>query len=275
MAPKGFTRPFTPLGKASIVPAFPWQFAGDLYVVHFKADPEALSALLPHPLTPSDTPDEGFLWSINFAVYPDEDGAEIGLNPAQSQYNVVVIGVPCKLNGENTMMSAFQWCDRDWLVVMSWFLGACSKLAEIDESKVHPLMSTMGSPQTGALGSHISRWASRNGRRIVSFTIDPDEVIGIEDMAFYTNNLPLTCERHFPDVHHPPKGRPDVHDLSQMVMDGAQFGEIRKGPATLELGFDENEELLPIQPTEVLNGYVLPMGFRLMGIRVIHDYLAQ
>ena len=258
-----------------MVPAFPWSFAGDLYVVHFKADPGALNDLLPSPLTPADKQGEAFLWSVNFAVYPDEEGAEARINPAQSQYNVVVIGVPCKLNGENTMLSAFQWCDRDWLVVMSWFLGACSKLAEIDETKTHPLLGVTGSPQTGAIGTHISRWASRNGQRIVSFSIEPSAVIDIEDMAFYTNNLPLTCERHFPDVHYPPKGQPDVHDLSQMVMEGVQFGEIREGPATLQFGEDENEELLPLQPTEVLGGYVLPMGFKLMGIKVIHDYLAQ
>ena len=256
------------------MPALPWRFAGDLYVVHFKADPEALSALLPTPLTPADKPDEAFLWSVHFAVYPDEEGAEIKINPAQSNYNVVVIGVPCKLNGKNTMLSAFQWCDRDWLVVMSWFLGACSKLADIEESKMHPMMAATGSPQTGGLGGSIRRWASRNGRRIVSFGINPIETIDISDMAFYTNNLPLTSERHFPDVHYPPRGKPDVHDLCQMLMDGAEFGEIRKGPATLEFGSDENEELIPIQPVEVLNGYVLPMGFRLMGIKVVHDYLA-
>lgn len=273
MPPQGFTRPFTPLGRASTLPALPWQFAGDLYVVHFKTNPSALSALLPAPLEPSDTPDEAFMWSVHFAVYPDEEGAEATLNPAQSHYNVVVIGVPCKLNGVNTMLSAFQWCDRDWLVIMSWFLGACSKLADIDESKTHPMIGLTGSPQTGALGTTINRWASRNGRRIVSFGMQPNEVIGIDDLAFYTNNLPLTCERHFPDVHHPPRGKPDVHDLCQMIMENAQFGEIRKGPANLEFGSDENEELLPIQPTNVLGGYVLPMSFKLMGINVVHDYL--
>lgn len=273
MSPIGFTRPFTPLGRASMTPPLPWRFAGDLYVVHFKADPNALSALLPAPLEPADKPDEAFLWSTHFSVYPDEDGAESWINPARSHYNVVVIGVPCKLNGKNTMLSAFQWCDKDWLVVMSWFLGACSKLAEIDETKTHPLMSASGSPQTGDMGTHISRWASRNGQRLVSFSIAPEETIQAADLAFYTNNLPLTCERHFPDVHYPPRGQPDVHDLCQMLMERVQFGEIRRGPATLSFGEDENEELMPIQPTEVLGGYVLPMGFKLMGINVIHDYL--
>lgn len=269
----GFTRPFTPLGRASILPSLPWRFAGDLYVIHFKTDPQALANLLPDPLEPSDIPDEAFLWSTHFAVYPDEDAPEQFLDPSRSNYNVAVIGIPCKLKGKNTMLSAFQWCDKDWLVIMSWFLGACSKLAKIEESKTHPMMKVTKSMQTGQLGSNIERWASRNGQRIVTFSIKPTNNINLSDLDFYTNNLPLTCERHFPDIHYPPRGQPDIHDLCQMLMEDVKFGNITSGPATLEFGQDENEELLPIQPKEVLGGYILPMGFRLMGINVIHEYL--
>ena len=269
----GMTRPFTPLGRASILEPLPWGFGGDLYVIHFKANPKALKELLPYPLKPSDTPDEAFLWSTHFAVYPHAKEDSANINPAQSHYNVVVIGIPCKLNGVNTMLSAFQWCDRDWLLIMSWFLGACSKLAEIDESKTHKMMNLIGSRQTGGIGTHINRWANRNGNRIVSFSINPEETIGMEDLSFYTNNLPLTCERHFPDVHYPKKGRPDLHDLCQMQMESTQFGEILKGKASLSFGDDDNEELLPIQPTQVLNGYVLPMSFKLMGIKTVYEYL--
>ena len=35
----------------------------------------------------------------------------------------------------------------------------------------------------------------------------------------------------------------------------------------------DNEELLPIQPTSVLGGYTLPMGFTLEGVRSVYNYL--
>ena len=75
------------------------------------------------------------------------------------------------------------------------------------------------------------------------------------------------------DVHYPPSGKPEVHDLCQMVMKDTEFGKITAGDATLHFGKDENEEVHLLQPTKVLGGYVLPMGFRLMGINTIHNFL--
>ena len=66
-----------------------------------------------------------------------------------------------------------------------------------------------------------------------------------------------------------------IYRLTQMVMEDATFGTPLKGSATLKFGDSDNEELLPIQPTEVIAGYWLPMGFNLMGIKIIHDYLKE
>ncbi len=270
----GFTRPFTPQGRASAVPAFPWKFAGDLLLIHFKADPDALSALLPEPLTPSDPPDEAFLWSPHLRCYPAATDPAT-LNPARTHYNVAVLGIPCMFQGARTMYSAFQWCDRDWLVILSWLLGSCSKLADIEQSGTHPLLAAVDSPQTGDLGTTLRRTVTRFSDRIMEMSFTPSRTIELADLAFYTRNLPLTSERHVPDLEVPPTGRPALHDLSQMVMADTSFGQPWAGPATLTFGDSDNEELLPLQPTEVLGGYWLPMGFNLLGIKVIHNYLEQ
>lgn len=270
----GFTRPFSPEGRASMVPAFPWKFAGDLLLIHFKTDPDALNAFLPKELTPSDRPGEAFLWSPHLRCYPTGlDPAT--LNPARTHYDVAVIGIPCQFKGENTMLSAFQWCNRDWLVTLSWFLGSCSKLVDIEQSGTHPLLGTVGSPQTGEFGTTYRRTATRFGDRILDMSFTPNEAIEFADLEFYIRNLPLTCERHIPDLAVPPVGKPALHDLTQMVMEDATFGQPIKGSATLKFGDSDNEELLPIQPTEVIAGYWLPMGFNLMGIKIIHDYLQE
>ena len=269
----GFTRPFTPEGRASSIQAFPWKFAGDLLLIHFHADPDALSALLPEPLTPGDKPDEAFVWSPHLRCYPlgaDPDK----INPARTYYNVAALGIPCKLNGEPTMLSAFQWCDRDWLVILSWFIGSCSKLATIEQNGTHPLLSTVDSVQTGGIGTTFRRTVTRDGDRIIDMSFSPLDSIEFVDLEFYTRNLPLTCERHIPDCHVPRLGRPALHDLTQMVIEDTCFGQAWTGPASLRFGDSDNEELLPIQPTEVMGGYWLPMGFNLMGVRIVHDYLS-
>ncbi len=267
---QGYSRPFTPQGNASLVPALPWHFGGDLLLVHFKADPSALAALLPAPLTAATPGDEAFLWSPNLRCYPHGlDAAK--LNPYRTHYNVCVVGIPCMFQGKRSLFSTFQWGDRDWLVAVSWFLGACSKYATIDQSGVHPLVAS--SEQTGGVGSHIVRTVSRHGEKIVQMSFSPQERVGIDAMQFYFDQLPLICMRHFPDIHVPPVGRPLVHDLTQMVMTDTRFGEVLRGPADLRFFASDNEDLLPIQPTKVLGGYWIPMGFNLHGIRVVHDYL--
>ena len=129
---KGYSRPFAPSGSASVVEALPWRFAGDLLLIHFSADPVALSALLPAPLEPADNPSEAFLWSPHLRCYPKSLSPD-SIGPARTHYNVAVIGVPCKLNGQNTMYSAFQWGDKDWLVVLSWFWELVPKWASFNK----------------------------------------------------------------------------------------------------------------------------------------------
>jgi hypothetical protein len=156
---------------------------------------------------------------------------------------------------------------------MSWFLGACSKLASIDQSGTHPLFSAVGSPQTSGAGTTLKRTVTRHGDGIISMSMTMRERVQVSDLGFYTRNLPLTCERHFPNLDIAAQGRPLVHDLTQMIMSNIVFGEAWRGDATLRFGASDNEELLPLQPTEVLGGYLLPMAFLLEGIKVIYNYL--
>jgi len=266
----GFTRPFTPAGEASVVPSLPWSFAGDQLLIHFQTDADALEALLPPPLHPVDRGDEAFLWSPHLRCHP-ENMSPNQLGPSRTHYNVCVIGIPCLLRGARTMFSAFQWGDRDWLVVLSWFLGACSKLVTIDQTGHHPMLSP--GPYGGGIGSTLRRTVSRHGEKIIEIGFEPCEAVNAQTIEFYTRYLPVTCLRHFPDCEVPRRGRPLVHDLTQMVMSDIQLGEALRGAATLRFFDADNEELLPIQPLKVINGYWIPMSFRLHGIRVVHNYL--
>jgi len=268
----GFTRPFSPEGRASTMAPFPWKFAMDLLLVHFRCDPAALAAYLPAPLTPLDDSGEAFIWSPRISCHPVSIDPET-LDPAQTGYNVCVIGLPAMLDGKPTLFSAFQWCDKDWLVVLSWFIGATSKGAEFHETSRHPLMERQGSPNSGRLGGEIHRSVSRFGKLVADIKVRPEREIALEELAFFTDKLPLTGMRHFPDVAIPPTGRPVLHDLVQQIMSDNSFGIPVAGRAELSFGAGPNEELLPLAPKEVLGGYVLPLTNLLHGVKVVHDYL--
>ena len=267
---KGFSRPFSPMGDTSLVPELPWKFGGDLLLIHFEADQEALNAHLPAPFEPSEKVGQAFFWSPTLVCYPNgTESAE--LNPYRTSYNVAVIAIPCKLHGVETLYSAYQWADKDWLVVLSWFLGACSKLAVLEQSGVHPMLPEMN--QGGGIGSTMRRTVSRNGEKIIDLSFSPHETRSMEDMEFYLSSLPLTCERHIPDCSFPRTCKPLVHDLTQMVMSGTEFGQILAGDADLRFLEADNEDLIPIQPKSVLGGYWLPMGFTLEGVRSVHNFM--
>lgn len=268
---QGFTRPFTPSGRASIMAPFPWKFAFDLLLVHFRCDPAGLASYLPEPLTPLDDSGEAFIWSPRISCHPVETDPET-LDPAQTGYNVCVIGLPALLHGTPTLFSAFQWCDKDWLIVLSWFIGATSKGAEIHETSRHPLMDKVGSPNSGQLGGEIHRTVSRFGKLVADIRVRPEREIALQDLAFFTDKLPLTGMRHFPDVSVPPVGKPLVHDLVQQIMTDNNFGVPLTGSASLSFGTGPNEELESLQPREVLGGYILPMSNLLQGVKVVHDY---
>ena len=54
--PKGYTAPLSPSGTEGLVPPPPWHYVGDLTIVEYRADPDAVIGLLPKELEPADDP---------------------------------------------------------------------------------------------------------------------------------------------------------------------------------------------------------------------------
>ena len=49
---RGFFYPRTATGRASLLPAPPWYYSGDLLTVEYRTDPARVAALLPEPPDP-------------------------------------------------------------------------------------------------------------------------------------------------------------------------------------------------------------------------------
>ena len=52
----GYSLPLSPHGTASLVPAPPWHYVGDFFVIEYWADPAAVAAVLPEGLEPHPDP---------------------------------------------------------------------------------------------------------------------------------------------------------------------------------------------------------------------------
>ena len=69
----------------------------------------------------------------------------------------------------------------------------------------------------------------------------------------------------FPSIERP---EPAVHELQLGAIEGFACGAIHTGPATLEFGATEYEEIDALGPTSVGKGYVFSMAFSLTGGKV-------
>ncbi|HSS91271.1 MAG TPA: acetoacetate decarboxylase family protein [Streptosporangiaceae bacterium] len=50
----GFFYPRTATGRATLLPAPPWYYSGDMLTVEYRTDPARVAELLPHPLAPPE-----------------------------------------------------------------------------------------------------------------------------------------------------------------------------------------------------------------------------
>ena len=64
----GFFYPRTATGRASLLPAPPWYYSGDMLTVEYRTDPARVAELLPHPLAPAPD-DPGAVALIGLAFF--------------------------------------------------------------------------------------------------------------------------------------------------------------------------------------------------------------
>ncbi len=88
---------------------------------------------------------------------------------------------------------------------------------------------------------------------------------GIAERPPRAATLPLVHTRLFPAVD---RLDPAVCELQIGTIADFECGMVHWGAATLELGATEYEELEPLKPVSVGNGYVFSMAFSVTGGRV-------
>lgn len=267
---RGFTRPFAPHGGASLAPALPYDASMTGMLVHFRADPVALAALLPPPLEPHPTrADEAFWVYIDHLMTP-ADGSVEEWHPDRVRMHEVLIGIPCVLRGSPGIFNCFAWTDRDWSLMTEWLFGWCGKIARLSMTHTQPEHPRFSGPVAGA---HYRATVERLGARVAAATVVLEGPV--EEAALPLNELLYSFgERHIPNVDIRAEGRPLVHDLIKEHHDSTVVGPIWRGRATLTFHDAENEELVPIQPTATIAGYLMRFGYRVTGVEVVHDYLA-
>jgi acetoacetate decarboxylase len=264
----GFSVPLSPEGRASLTPPPPWFYAGNILLIDYETDREAVARVLPPGLVPDPDDPGGAL-----ALFVDWHYASVGggetTDPVRSQYHEFLLLVNAFHDGTRVQTCPYIYVDRDTSMARGWIQGWPKKLGEVHTTRPFPLPSP-AAPQVAA-GGLFAASLSANGRRLAEATVTLDRV---STDPMFLGKRPVLNVRHFPRLTAGRHDEPAVHELVRSILSGAKMTEVWEGAATLNLLPAPDAELDALAPRRVRRGYRYSTAFQVDDLEVITDLVA-
>jgi acetoacetate decarboxylase len=248
---QGFLQPRSPEGRASIVPAPPWHYSGDVLTIEYRADPDRVAALLPEGVEPAQE-DPGAVALVWADWQSSSDGGAELLDPVRSQYKECFVVVRCRFGGETYSRCVYIWVDKDFALARGWHQGYPKKLGSIWMTR--PVAVGRAGPRLGA-GGVFGATLQANDRRLAEASLT---LTGASATAGFVNALPMLHSRWMPSIE---KGGGDsLAELVTMRSRDVELGPAYTGTAEVRLLEAPGEELAALEPREMIAGYWRQVG---------------
>ena len=259
-APRGFLGPKSPQGRASIVPAPPWHYSGDVLTVEYRTEPANVAALLPDgvDLAPDDPGAVAIIWADWQSC--GQDGAEL-LDPVRSQYKECFVVVRCGRNDQTYSRCVYIWVDKDFALARGWYQGYPKKLGQIWMTR--PVTVGKAGPRL-APGGMFGATLAANDRRLAQVSL---RLTGESDQAGFVNALPMLHSRWMPSID--PSQPAALDELITMRSVDVELGPVWTGEATVELFAAPADELASLEPIEPIAGYWRQVGATFAGGSIV------
>ncbi len=258
MAFQGLPFPRTKSGAASLLPAPPWHYSGDLLTVEYRTDPARVRAVLPPDVDLAhDDEDPGavaFIWADWQSC--GDDQAEI-LDPVRSQYKESFVVVRCRYRGQLFSRCVFIWVDKDFALVRGYLQGYPKKLGSIHQTR--PITVGRAGPRLEP-GARFGMTLAAGDRRLANGTVI---LTGPADTNGFVNGHPMLHHRWFPRIEL--DGADSLDEVVTMAGVNVELGPVWSGDASLELFESPTEELKRLEPNEILGGYFRSVGTTFAG----------
>jgi acetoacetate decarboxylase len=262
---EGYSLPRTPEGRSSLVPPPPWHYAGELLVLEYWADPEAVAAVLPPGLEPY--PDDPGRAAAQFVDWQwcTEGGDELD-DPVRGQYREFLLVVSALLDGELVTTCPYIWVDKDVALVRGWIQGFPKKLGTIELTRSFPLTSP-AAPRVGS-GGRFAGTLAANERRLAWGAV----TLARESEAGPTHNDPAIVNvRHFPRLEAGRHGEPAVHELVRARSRNRSVSTIWEGTAELELYEAPHEEHAALAPARMGRGFRFSLAYTVDDLETVRQ----
>jgi acetoacetate decarboxylase len=243
--------PRSPRGDASIVPAPPWHYSGDVLTIEYRTEAGRVATWLPPDVRPAeDDPDAvALIWADWQSC---GDGGDELLDPVRSQYKECFAVVRCTWNGEPYSRCVLIWVDKDFALARGWHQGYPKKLGAI--AMTRPVEVGRAGPRLEP-GGTFGATLGANDRRLAEarFTIK-----GSSETGGFVNALPMLHSRWLPSIEKGEKASLD--ELVTMRSRDVELGPVFAGEAELRLYEAPGEELATLPVSEPIAGYWRRVG---------------
>ncbi len=256
---KGYSTPLSPEGRANLVPAPPWHYAGDIFVIEFRTSPDAAAAVLPPGLEP------GRNIGACVAFFADWQAAAASreelLDPVRAQYHEFFVLVSAEHRGEPVMTCPYIFVDQDVSLVRGLIQGYPKVLGSIHMTRTFDVEG-LASPGLAA-GAVFGGTLAVKGRRLVEAALTL-EAPSPQGPAL----APIVNLRYYPSLD---GGGPAVAELVRGAWDNRRVSTVWKGGARLRFFESPCHELHRLAPLEVSAGYRFSMALTIRGVEHLAD----
>ncbi|MDQ6816563.1 MAG: acetoacetate decarboxylase family protein [Actinomycetota bacterium] len=261
MTLRGYTAPLSPDGRAGILPAPPWHYSGDFLIAEYRADPDAVSALLPAELEPAEDP------GAVAAIFADWQSCSADMrelvDPIHSQYREFFLVVGGRFRGQPVSRCVYIWVDKDFAMYRGWIQGFPKKLGSIHMTRPFAAGKAAPRPEPGA---RFGATCTAGDRQIARVVVTLEH---LSESGPTVNAPPMHNTRHFPAAT---GSAPAVFELVRAGGRDREISEIWEGSAELRLFDDTLEDLQAIAPREMLRAYRFSFGYTVDGVEVVAQH---
>jgi acetoacetate decarboxylase len=137
----GFTPPYTPSGRSSLIPPPPWHYAGQVMSLAFQIDREAGQSFLPDGFGAAT----GSAACHFFEWQWTTDGSEL-LDPIYAQYKEFFVLIEADRGGARAFYCPFIYVDQDMSMVRGWLQGLPKKVGSVWMTRSYDLDHPAAAP---------------------------------------------------------------------------------------------------------------------------------